>query len=338
VHNFNEHNAAFDGFSPFYFQVIGPRLKAQEVVRKTAVRKTKWYLALTPLVVVVHVLVALFMVEWGAVGAEYEAIGIVGSALFTIPLYIAYVIIYSQRRIRMATKYSIIGGFCRFKNWTYFGDKLLTKPSHEIYGLSNFKRLGFVPNYNSATVEGHITGKIHETYFQFFRGTFSKAGETVYEYCPWKYRFRGQFISISFPNNFLGETIVLPDKGFLNSKKIRGLKRVRLVDPTFEKMFEVYGTDQVEARYLLAPDFMQRLVDLEHAFQGRSIRFGFVDNQLLIAIQTRINLGVGSMFKKLDDPARTQKILDALSAIYDVVDGVSKPQENILVHTNSTAA
>jgi len=338
VYKFDEHNAAFEGFSSFYFQVIGPRLTAQEAVRKTAVRETKWCLALTPLVVLAHVLFALFKVEWGVIGAEYDAIGIVGSSLFTVPLYIAYVIIYSQRRIRVATKYSIIGGFCRFKNWTYFGDKLLTKPSHEIYGLSNFRSLGFVPNYNSATVEGRITGKIHKTYFQFFRATFSRAGETVYEYCPWKYRFRGQFISISFPNNFLGQTVVLPDKGLFNLKKMRGLKRVRLVDPTFEKMFEVYSTDQVEARYLLAPDFMQRLVDLEHAFEGKSIRFGFVENQLLIAIQTKIKLGVGSMFKKLDDPARTQNILDALSAIYDVVDGVSKPQEHILVHPNSTAA
>ena len=338
MHKFNEHHAAFDDFSPFYFQVIGPRLRAQEAVRKTAVKKTILYLALTPLVVVVHVLIAIFKVEWGVAGAEYDAIGIVGSSLFTMPLYIAYVIIYSQRKIRTATKNSIVGGFCRFKNWTYFSGKLLTKSSYEPFGLSSFASLGFIPNYNSAAIEARITGKIHESYFQFFRATFSRAKETVYEYCPWKYRFRGQFISISFPKNFLGQTVVLPDKGLFNLKKIRGLKRVRLVDPVFEKMFEVYGTDQVEARYLLTPDFMQRLVDLEHAFKGKSIRFGFVENQLLIAIETSVKLGVGSMFKKLDDPARTQNVLNALSAIYDVVDGVSKPQEHILVHPKSTAA
>jgi len=40
------------------------------------------------------------------------------------------------------------------------------------------------------------------------------------------------------------------------------MKRVGLVDPVFEKIFEAYGTDQVEARYLLTPTFMQRLVRL----------------------------------------------------------------------------
>jgi len=331
VHKFSEHHAAFDGFSPFYFQVIAPRLRAQEAVRKTAVRKTMLYLALTPLVLVLHVLFALSK-------PESDAIGIVGSALFTIPLYVAYVVNYSQLDVRTSTRYSIIGGFCRFKNWTYLRDKLLTKPFYESYGLSNFRDLGFVPNYNSATIQGHITGKIYEAHFQFFRATFSRAAETVYEYCPWKYWFRGQFISISFPNNFLGQTVVFPDKGLFNLKKMRGLKRVRLADPVFEKMFEVYGTDQVEARYLLAPDFMQRLVDLEHAFNGKSIRFGFVKNQLLIAIETRIRLDVGSMFKNLDKPERTQNVLDALAAIYDVVDGLSKPQERILVNPHSSAA
>ena len=102
------------------------------------------------------------------------------------------------------------------------------------------------------------------------------------------------------------------------------MKCVGLVDPVFEKIFEAFGTDQVEARYLLTPVFMQTLVDLENSINGKNIRFGFDKNQLFIAVETNDQYEAGSMFKPLIDPARTQKILDEIGAVYDVVDIVSR--------------
>ena len=331
MHQFNEHHAALEGFSPFYFQVIGPRLRQEEEARKTAVRGTFWQLRLTPMVMLITYLLCRY-------GTELEPVGVWAMTILMAPFYIAYVIVHSLRSIRNVTRFSIIGGFCRFRGWFYFMDRRLEKSSRHSYGLTKFVKLGFAPKYNSATVEDHITGKLHGLDFRLFHATFSRAAETVHEFCPWKYWFKGQFISISVPHKFQGQTVVVPDKGIFNVTAKRGMKRVRLVDPRFEKMFEVYGTDQVEARYLLPPDFMQRLVDLEHAFCGRSIRFGFIDNQLLIAIETRVRLGVGSMFTPLDNPKRTQDVLDALGAFFQVMDIVAKPQNPISVMPKSTAA
>jgi hypothetical protein len=39
-------------------------------------------------------------------------------------------------------------------------------------------------------------------------------------------------------------------------------ERVRLEDPVFEKVYEVYGTDQVAARALLNPAFMEKMLKL----------------------------------------------------------------------------
>lgn len=36
---------------------------------------------------------------------------------------------------------------------------------------------------------------------------------------------------------------------------------VRLEDPEFEKIFVVYSSDEVEARYILSTSFMERLVE-----------------------------------------------------------------------------
>ena len=48
-----------------------------------------------------------------------------------------------------------------------------------------------------------------------------------------------------------------------------------LEDPTFNKAFAVFGSDQVEAREILTPTFMQQLVDLESAYSGAHLRYAF---------------------------------------------------------------
>ncbi|MEL6688613.1 MAG: DUF3137 domain-containing protein, partial [Pseudomonadota bacterium] len=118
---------------------------------------------------------------------------------------------------------------------------------------------------------------------------------------------------------------VLRDKGWFNSKNRSDMKRIGLADPVFEKLFEAYGTDQVESRVILDPAFMQRMVDLEQAVQGKRMRYGFDNDRLFIAVETPDQFEVGSMLKALDRPERTQKILNEIGAVFDVVDGLLSP-------------
>ena len=190
--------------------------------------------------------------------------------------------------------------------------------------FDSFVNLGLLPSrFTKSHFEDRIAGVAHGTRFEFFethlekQNSSEKKNETVSV-------FTGQLLALEFDQKFSGRTIVLRDKGWLQGKKKQDMKRVGLVDPVFEKIFEAYGTDQVEARYLLTPTFMQRLVDLEHSVDGKNIRFAFVDGQLLIAIETGNRYESGSMFEPLVNPSRTQKILDEIGAIYDVIDGVLK--------------
>jgi len=70
----------------------------------------------------------------------------------------------------------------------------------------------------------------------------------------------------------------------------------------------------------------RKLIDLERSVDGKKIRFGFIDGQLLIVVETPNRFEPGSMLQPLTTPERTQKILDEVGAVYDVVDGVMKPQ------------
>ena len=129
-------------------------------------------------------------------------------------------------------------------------------------------------------------------------------------------------MTFTFHRKFLGQTVVLRDKGVFQRKERGDMKRVGLVDPVFEKIFEAYSTDQVESRYLLDPVVMQKMVDLERILDGKNIRFGFVAGQLLIVVQTPNRFEGGSMLKSMTAQERTQKTLDEIGIVYDIVDAI----------------
>jgi hypothetical protein len=115
--------------------------------------------------------------------------------------------------------------------------------------------------------------------------------------------FHGMLISVDFPKPFHGTTVIGRERG---QERVMGragdLETVRLEDPRFEKVFEVLSDDQVEARYLLTPDFMTRLLDLRATIIGRlsaaaswldgplTLDCSFVDRRLAIAASTEVDL------------------------------------------------
>jgi len=223
---------------------------------------------------------------------------------------------YMMRDVKSGTKDNIVGGVCRFLGWT-FAEKI-----EEPANFGFFKTMGLVTrNYTRSNFEDMMAGEAHGAGFQFYEAHLEKK-EGSGKNRKWVTKFRGQLLALQFDQDFLGKTVVLRDTGIFNRKKRGDMKRVGLVDPVFEKIFEAYGTDQVEARYLLTPTFMQRLGDLENSVDGKNIRFAFIGGQLLIAIETGNRYEPGSMFKPLIETARTQKILNEIGAIYDVIDGV----------------
>ena len=120
--------------------------------------------------------------------------------------------------------------------------------------------------------------------------------------------FSGIIIQLEMNKNFSGQTIVLKDRGIFNfTNNIKSLEKVALEDSVFEKEFEVYSNDQLEARYLLTTAFMERMLKVRNAYKANKIQFSFFDNCLLIAINTKKNMFEStSLFKKTTD----RKIID----------------------------
>ena len=128
--------------------------------------------------------------------------------------------------------------------------------------------------------------------------------------------FDGLLTTVTLPRNLKGTTVVLPDRGMFGNLRDRlaggGVERVVIEDPVFEKAYEVYGTDQISARALLTPAFMERFRKL-----AESGRFG---PPIALAQDARLLLAqpkgsVGNLFEppSYRQPAAGRDALSALS-------------------------
>lgn len=53
--------------------------------------------------------------------------------------------------------------------------------------------------------------------------------------------------------------------------------------PDFEKVFDVFSTNQIEARYLITPSMMERMLKLDSNFK-KGITISFRNSTILVAI------------------------------------------------------
>lgn len=91
---------------------------------------------------------------------------------------------------------------------------------------------------------------------------------------------------------FYGHTIMIKNQGKIGEwfkKQTSDLKRANLVDPKFERLFDVYTNDQVEARYLIDPLMMEKLQALYREYNGNKMSVAFFENRVLILIGSSKN-------------------------------------------------
>lgn len=143
----------------------------------------------------------------------------------------------------------------------------------------------------------------------------------------WVTLFEGMMVEIVFnQKSFHGHTLIVPNGGVLSSlrRSNRGLERAKLEDPLFEDMFDVYSSDQVEARYLLTPSFMERIRRLSGLFKGKPLHIAFVNGRLLFALDVREPLfEVSDISAPLSENETLAKMEEELQIFQDVIQGLN---------------
>jgi hypothetical protein len=197
--------------------------------------------------------------------------------------------------------------------------------------FARFTDIELVPGCDRSGFQDCFHGDFRGCGFTFYEGHLERRVKTK-NGSRWQTVFRGQLIRIEFPKKFQGVTVVRRDAGLFNflQRWTTKLQRVGLGDSRLEKAFEVYSNDQVEARYLIHPVFMKRLLALETQFKGKRLRCAFEAGDLLIAVEGGDKFEIGSMFQRLDDIARARAIVADITQIMRLIDAVSTAEQSPL--------
>jgi Protein of unknown function (DUF3137) len=197
--------------------------------------------------------------------------------------------------------------------------------------FARFTEHEMVPGCDRSAFQDCFHGEFHGCTYVFYEGHLEKRVKTKNGE-RWDTVFHGQLIRVSFPKKFHGITVVRRDAGMFNFLQRWGteLQRVAIGDSRLEKAFEVYSNDQVEARYLIHPVFMERLLALETQFKGKKLRCAFEAGDLLIAIEGGDRFELGSMFRPLDDIARARAIIADIAELMRLIDAVLTAERGVL--------
>ena len=132
----------------------------------------------------------------------------------------------------------------------------------------------------------------------------------------WEDIFKGFLFIADFHKEFQGETTVLRDSFF----KIKmGASRVKMENPDFEKVFDVFSTNQIEARYLITPSMMERMLKLDSNFK-KGITISFRNSTILVAIPDSKNRFEADVWSSLSDMSILKSDFAVLQSLLEIVD------------------
>ena len=132
--------------------------------------------------------------------------------------------------------------------------------------------------------------------------------------------FKGLIITLDMNKNFDSHTVIAPN-GLFHISGVKGLKHTKLEDVVFEKNNDVYTNNEVEARYLITPAFMERYNNIKMSFKADSIRSAFYENKLIIALETSKDMFEPcSIWKPLSDEKQYFEIFEEVLSIIKLID------------------
>jgi len=175
---------------------------------------------------------------------------------------------------------------------TYLPNQGLSQP--DVYATEFLKRADRF--YSEDMLQGKLDEvdflssdvKLEERHVQH-----TKNGTRVY-YVPY---FIGRVFKFTFNKPFDGYLQVLEGGSPLSNRKF---KKVELESVDFNKKFKTYSTNELSAFYVLTPDIMEAIFELEKRNPGR-IGLSFSEENLYIAINNGKDTFEIKMFKKIDD-------------------------------------
>jgi hypothetical protein len=179
--------------------------------------------------------------------------------------------------------------------------------------------------------EDLVSGKLGNTTIRFSEvHTQEEERDQDSKGSSWVTLFRGIIFVADFNKHFKGRTVVLTDQaektfGGLGTmfQKMNTMRDplVKMENVDFEKAFAVYGSDPVEAHYILSPSLMKRILSIK-AKAGK-IELSFVDSHVFVAIPNRKNLFEANVFSSFTSYSTLESYNNTLQLIAGIVEDLN---------------
>jgi len=305
-------------FEEFYNTSLAADLEVLEQKRRQLVRK----LLIIGAALLCAVIVVIFLV--GRSQSETRV-------LFLFPI-VAAVALVAAAALAVASK-NYVAEFKSFvigKIVRFVDEDLIYEPNSCVRQSTFVLSKIFTTEPNRYKGDDLVHGKVGATRIMFSEVNAERvtgSGRNRHRYTI----FRGLFFVGDFNKNFAGQTIVIPDTAELLFGRIgqtlqslnvfRG-QLVKLEDPEFEKDFVVYGSDQIEARYILSTSLMQRMVEFRKKAQ-RDVYFSFVGSMVFVAISYKRGLFEPRIFRTALDFEPIREHFEDLQLAVGIVDDLN---------------
>ncbi|MEM1299183.1 MAG: DUF3137 domain-containing protein [Pseudomonadota bacterium] len=235
-------------------------------------------------------------------GVNYDSmLGLIAGGFGATGAFIAKA--YFEKQWQQGLGGEILPILCGFLGGMEYGDRRIS--------LSDFVRVGIVPNHNVSTLEDQVTGEHDGLGWSMIEATLKNRTKTS-KGTRTSTVFRGLLFEIQIhgpaPRIFFGKDRggLLNWSSELLSGSRRGLEKIDVGDAEFRSIYETYTSDPHAARAYIDDRLTSGLMEVARSEAGKSfIACAMEGDSLYLALPRRGDfLGLGSLFKPLTSVER----------------------------------
>ena len=278
-------------FAPIYKEKILPHIKECDSLRMKALKtfkfraKIAW--CLTP-IFIASIFIILAYLPAGNRGNTHMAFAILSAEFILLGYWLSRPLKHYYTHIKNLVFPDVFKHINESFKYTAKKDDC----------IKHIYKFGLTPKHTTCETEDYISGIHKGVRFHLLEAILRQVKqrgrsthiETV---------FQGFFIRLEMNKNFKGRTVVFNQALGVNRSWFLGFgqkrlgstpnQQVVLEDPEFNSKYQVFSDNQVEARYLLTPAFMERLKTLRQNLGANYLECSFIENEVLIKVSTNHN-------------------------------------------------
>lgn len=202
----------------------------------------------------------------------------------------------------------------------------LTYHKNGLFPVDDFNQHKILPHADRIEIEDGFSGTINGVDIAFQEATLTDItpAQNRNEQDRETIVFWGLLLKIRIGKVLNGHTVVLPRNALqvFFRTAFSKFEKVNLVSPSFDHRFNVMSTDQVEARYVLDPAFIERFIEAGDLLGSKWIEASFTDQEIAFAIQrNKPMFEIGWLVRSLTGTT-LEATADELRAIIQLVDAL----------------